>query len=182
MIAYEPHGAGRHPDEGMYWWPKSKLYFLVAFFLVVFPTSAPAAAPNPLCTGKNFTIRCLRENFRPLYMNNYARFWRILRIAEGKARKCDSLANTANFLELARFIEGNAEVGEYFSEVIEQLCTTKPRCFFDALTRVDEESRVWTIRRLRSPTFLEEATIEKVFLRYREDPKYKDIIELYFAR
>jgi hypothetical protein len=182
MVAYAHHGAGRGPEGSMQWWAKYRLFFLVAFFLVVFPTSAPAATPNPLCTGKNYTLRCLKENFRELYMTDYGRFSTILRIAERKARRCDSLANTTRFLAVARFIKGNAEVGEYFGEVTEKLCTNKPRCFLDALAQVDEESRAVIVRDLRTPTFLEETAIEMVFRRYRDNPKYKAIMDLYFAR
>lgn len=165
----------------MRWCRKETLLFFL-FSLGLVATSSPATARDSLCTGKNYTLRCLKENFRELYASDYARFSGILRSAERKARKCDSLANTTSFLEVARSIKGNAEVGEYFGEVIEKLCTTKPRCFLDALARVDEESRAVIVRELRTPTFSEEDAIRKVFLRYRDNPKYKAIMEEYFAR
>lgn len=161
---------------------KRTLCSIVILSLAVASTSSSANPPDGLCSGKDFTLGCLKENFRELYKTNYNRFWDILYLAEKKARKCDSTRNTASFLEMARVIGGNAEVGEYFSEVIERLCTTKARCLLDALTLVDEKSKIEIVAILRNPTFLEKDPIERVFLRNRENKKYKEIMQLYFSR
>lgn len=137
-------------------------------------------AVNGLCAGKDSTLRCLKDNFSELYMADNARFFEILRAAEGKARRCNSLPNTVEYLEIARFVRGNAEVREYFSEVVERFCTTKPRCFLKALSQVDHESQGLIIDGLRTPMFLEENAIREVFLRHKRDSGYKSIMDLYF--
>ena len=160
----------------------SAICFVAAFFVVIPSTRTAADTDSMLCSGKNFALGCLKENFRELYKSNYTRFWDIMYLAERKARKCDSEADSASFLELVRFIGGNAEVGEYFSETVEQLCTTNPRCLLDALTRVDEKVRVEIVNGLRTPLFQEKAAIEKVFRRFKGTKKYKEIMQLYFSR
>lgn len=153
---------------------------LATFILVLLSPASNLSASGGLCVGTQATLRCLKDNFRALYMADYQRFFGILRTAEKDAAKCDSVARTVDFLEVAPFIKGNAEVGEYFSEVIEKLCTTEPRCFLDALSRVNDESRMNIVRGLRTPTFLEDSVIRQVFLRHKEDPRYKAIMDLYF--
>jgi hypothetical protein len=137
-------------------------------------------ASGALCTGKQSTLQCLKRNFRDLYSSNHDRFFRILFAAEKAATKCDAPVKTIAFLEIAPLIQGSAEVGEYFSEVVEKLCTAKPRCFLDSLARVNDDTRTRIIDELRTPTFLDEAVIREAFLRYREDPRYKLIMGLYF--
>jgi hypothetical protein len=153
---------------------------LAASLLVCLVVPAESASTK-ICGGRQATLSCLKKNFGELYQSDYDRFFAILRSAEKKATKCDSLANTVGYLEVESFIEGNAEVREYFSEVIEKLCTTRPRCLLDALSRADEAARTAIIRQLRNPTFLEDRAIREVLVRYRNHPKYKTIMDLYFA-
>lgn len=155
-----------------------KWSFLVTAPLVLLSPAANLPASGGLCVGKEATLRCLKDNFDALYMADYSRFFGILRTAEKNATKCDSIESTVDYLEVAPLIDG--EVAEYFNEVIEKLCTTKPRCFLDALSRVNDESRMVIIRGLRTPTFLEKSAIREIFLRYKEEPRYKLIMELYF--
>lgn len=157
-----------------------KWSFLVTATLVLLSPASDLSASGGLCVGKQATLRCLKDNFDALYMADYSRFFGILRTAQTDATKCDSTARTVDFLEVAPFIKGNAEAGQYFAGVIERLCTTKPKCFLDALSRADDESRMDIIRELHTPTFLEESAIREVFLRHKGDPRYKAIMDLYF--
>jgi len=154
---------------------------IVAASLLVYLVVSAESASTKVCNGKHASLSCLKKNFDELYQSDYDSFFTILRSAEKKATKCDSLANTVDYLDVVRFIGGNAEVREYFSEVIEKLCTERPRCFLDALSRVNENSRSEIVRQLRNPTFLEDRAIREVFVRYKTSPRYKRIMDLYFV-
>lgn len=154
--------------------------FLAAILLSLLAVQPEAGSPR-LCTGKNATLSCLKKHFDELYRSDYAQFFDILYAAEKRAIKCDSRARTSDFLDVVRFIKGNAEVGEYFSETIERLCTTRSRCLFDALSAAHDETQSIIIRKLRTPTFLEERAITAAFLRHKKDPKYKVVMDAYFA-
>lgn len=159
------------------------IYLIMLLHLLrVFSTpSVMANSQRTPCVAKNATLRCLKTHFKELYKTDYAKFWTILRTAEEKALGCKSVVDTADFLGVARYIEGNAEVGEYFSEKIEQLCTRAPQCLLDALTRLDRRSRREIVARLRAPTFVDQSTIDRVLRNYKTEKKYEEIMRLYFG-
>jgi hypothetical protein len=148
--------------------------------LLLSHANAVVYAADGLCAGKQGTLQCLKRNFRELYSGDHDRFFRILLAAEKGATKCDAPAKTVAFLEVAPLIQGSAEIGEYFSEVVEKLCAAKPKCFLDALARVNDETRTVIVSELRTPTFLDESLIREVFLRHRMNPRYNAIMDLYF--
>src|SRR2546428_9031105 len=106
-----------------------KVSLIAAVTLALFLAGTYDVQAKGLCEGDQATLRCLKENFRELARKEYKQFWDILRIAEDKALSCRSLAATADFLDVARAIEGNAEVAEYFHEVLEmKLIPTNSKC------------------------------------------------------
>ncbi len=115
-------------------------------------------------------------------MGNYPGFWDILRAAEKKALRCDSVTRTAEFLDVARVIRGNVEVGEYFTEVVEaKFIKRKPRCLLDGLILADEESRTRIISyHLRHPFLAKKDDITKVLSKYRNVEKYRALLAPYF--
>ena len=142
-----------------------------------------ADAATVMCKGKDATLRCLKQNFRELYRGDYAQFWRILRAAEERALRCNSVVNTATFLELTLYIEGNAEVREYFSEVVEtKLLHSKTRCLLEALLRADEEPRGMVIDGLRTSTFAEESEVRNALSKFRYTDRYRDLLKQYFQQ
>lgn len=153
--------------------------FVVALLLVI---PAAMAESSPLCAGRHETLRCLKDNFDPLYQTDYARFFRIFHTAEQKAIRCNSLPHTTEYLELAPFMKGNAEVREGFSETVENLSVNAPRCFLNSLIRTNRESQAEIIKGLRTPLFVDEAVIRTVFLWYRGETRYKTILQLYFQK
>ena len=157
------------------------LRFLFVALVVawIFPKTVTASG---VCAGRGHTLQCLKRNFDRLYASDYAGFSDIIRTAAQKARSCQSSPNTASFLDLARFIHGNAEVQEYFGEVVERLCIDQPDCFFDALIRVDARSRQQIVEELRNPMFVEQSAINNAFQAYKNRPKYRRIMQLYFDR
>ena len=153
-------------------------FFCVALVVVWIPP-APVIAGG-LCAGRDHTLQCLKRNFDGLYTSDYAGFSEIIRTAAQKARSCQSPPNTASFLDLARFIHGNAEMQEYFGEVVERLCIDRPDCFFDALIRVDPRSRQQIVEALKNPMFMEQSAIDAVFQAHKAGAKYRSIMQLYF--
>jgi len=140
-----------------------KVLSIAAVALVLYLSAAFAVQAKGLCEGDAATLRCLQDNFRELYQKQTKRFFDILRSAEGEALSCRSVAATTDFLEVAKVIEGNAEVGEYFSEALEmKLIPSNPQCFLDALLAADEKSRKRIINDLRTPTFDEKNKVREI--------------------
>jgi hypothetical protein len=155
--------------------------FLNAFAFALFLSDAVPAQGKGLCEGQQATINCLKQNFRELYQKDYKRFWDILYSVEGKTLSCRSIPATTEFLELAKTVEGNAEVSEYFNETIEtKLLQSNPQCFLDALFTAHEETKRIIIEHLRTPTFAEETKIREILSNYRTKTKYRDLLEPFF--
>ena len=128
------------------------------------------------------TLDCAVENFRQLYYSDYERFFAIFHKAEEAAVSCTSPQKTADFLKVARVIEGNAEFGEYFNKVIEeQLVKKNPKCLLDALLLLDIETRDSFFQRLRHPVFNEKQAIDGILTTFRETPDYQQILTQYFT-
>ena len=153
---------------------------LVAVFLACVPVSV-ADETKGLCDGNQATSSCLKRNFRGVYQTNYKSFWKIIYSSEEKALNCNSIPRTVEFLEFAREIKGNAEVGEYFSETVERkFLSSNPQCFLDALIRADEESQRIIIGYLRTPIFSDKTTIRGVLSKYKDMDNYRAVLKSYF--
>ena len=156
-------------------------WLAVSVSLAISSASLLADAATAICKGKNATLRCLKQNVTELYMREYAQFGRILRAAEEKALRCDSVPNTAVFLNLAPYIKGNAEVGEYFSEVVEKkFLPSKSRCLLEALIRTNEETQKLVIDDLRTPTFADESEVRNALSKFRHTNRYQKLLKPYF--
>jgi hypothetical protein len=132
-----------------------------------------------LCTRENATLGCLKENIDNLYATNYSLFWNILRSAGKTALECQSISDTASFLELAHLKSKNAEFNEYISEILETLITKKPKCFFNSLSTLDNESILDVIKILKHPIFVSEKKIKNIFSKNSTIKKYKTIMDIY---
>lgn len=152
-----------------------------AVLVALFFANSTDSATRGLCVGNRATTSCLKDNFRELYSRDYDQFWEILFRAEKRALRCVSVRPAVEFLEVAGVILGNAEVGEYFSEVLEtKFIKKKPKCLLDALTRVDQESRKVIIRELRIPTHLSKAEVRNVLSKFRQAEPYREVLREYF--
>ncbi len=132
-----------------------------------------------LCKDEE-SLSYLKNNFDELYSNNYSLFWNIVHSAAKKAESCHTLSETVNFLDLVQF-RHNADFAEFFSDTIERLCINNPKCLFDALINLQEEFRIKVLEALSRPLFVNEAEIEEVFMKYKNNPKYEDIINRFFS-
>lgn len=160
------------------------ILLFLSFVMVCLTYSRGNAAENYSknpCLGEANLV-CLQDNFDTLYQENYPFFWEILHNAASKAQKCDYVKDTAAFLRLAKLEKSNAEFNEFFSQTVEQLCIKKSKCFFDGLLMVDKPTRVLLIDKLRTPLFVENSKIERVFLEAKTNKKYREISDKYWER
>ena len=101
---------------------------------------AQALPTDKLCADQK-DLACLKKNFTKLYRTNYHLFFSILIKAEKKLCKSTSPRETIEFLEVGPKILGNAEVGEYFSEIIEELVFYRMPCLLNNMKKIDDESK-----------------------------------------
>lgn len=156
-----------------------RCFYTLVILCILLPGCASAVNERDLCLQDETKLTCLGDKFNELYTQNYRQFWVIAHQAANDARKCDSPANTAAFLDLARIKTNNAEFNEFFSEVIERLVTEKPICFLVAVARMNVGSQKLVMEKLRSPLFVERVAIENA-LQAENNEKYKSILDLYF--
>lgn len=162
-----------------YLYPVKKVIFFVS--LLICTTFLPISyADGDLCSGSNATLDCLSKNLDKLYSANYRLFWDILHKAEKKVQKCMSVSDTVNFMKLAHLKSNNAEFNEFFSEVIENLCVKKSKCFFEAMVRLKDEDQLEVVKKLKTPLFVDQVAINDAFIRNKNNQKYKKVIYLYF--
>lgn len=155
--------------------------YTLVVFCILLPACASATDKRDLCLEDKNALTCLKNNFNELYTQNYRQFWEIAHRAASDARKCDSSANTAAFLDLVRIKSSNAEFNEFLGEVIERLVTENPNCFLAAVAKMDLGSQKLVMEKLRYPIFVERTMIENA-LRAESNEKYKSIVNLYFEQ
>jgi hypothetical protein len=152
--------------------------------LFIFALSSNYSLANSMkakSPGDENQLTFLKRNFTELYLNNYSYFWEIVHKAANKAQTCESSLETAGFIELVCFSGGNAEFNEFYNKIIEHLCISNPKCFFDSLIKLDEESRSKVIDTLHHPIFVTPKEIEDVFSKNRNVHQYEDIIKAFFS-
>ena len=149
-------------------------------FTFIFSNCFTVANENILCINENATLECLKKEFDELYRTDYKSFWDILNDAAKRVQNFRSIPDVVEFMELDSVIEGNVEVSEFFSEVIEKFCTSHPESCFEAIICLDKDSKKIIINRLRQPIFVNKNEIDSIFFRYKSSLKYKDVMNLYF--
>lgn|GEM_PF-1962695 len=149
-------------------------------FVVLYFSGVPHCLGNGLCADTEATLDCLQDNFDSLYSSNYSLFWNILRDAGTRALGCETTAKTASFLTLTHIHSSNAEFNEYLHEIVEELTTKNPKCFFDSLTTLNQDTVRDVIALIRIPLFAKTHNIENIFLKNRDKERYKLIMDVYF--
>lgn len=130
-----------------------------------------------LCLGQNRSLSCLKENFDALYKKNYDLFFEILNESKKIAIKCDNFNKTADFLDLATVIKGNAEVSEFFSEALEKnLVGQKASCFLKALSFCSGDAQKSVVDQLSNPIFLTKAQLIQAIKRKKSEQRQSDLI------
>ena len=159
---------------------KLAIYYLLlsSLLFVTFLTDCYGAG---LCTGREATLDCLKKHSFELYSENYELFWKILNDAARKANTCKSKQDTAAFLNLIQ-ITRDGEVAEYFSENLENLCVSNVKCFWEALVLLEPFDQDRIIYELQNPYFRKTSEITEAFSNYKDNGKYKRIIDLYMQR
>lgn len=157
-----------------------KIPILILAFSV-FLLGGATQQSKDLCKQGSASLSYAIENFDQLYVQDYSLFWSIFHAAEKKAVSCESIDDTARFLSVARVKEGNAEFNEYFSEVLEKnLLMNNARCLFDALLRLDDQSKKIIMWDLRHPLYIQKEKLEEIINPLMDEAKYKELLELYY--
>lgn len=145
----------------------------------LFSANSAQAQPKRLCMGDKATLACLKENFTEVYEKQYYQFQIILGNEEKKALSCESIADTAAFLELAGKIADNPEVEDYFRDFLEtKFLKESPVCLLDALLQVDSNSRNIIVGKyLSRPMYLKKQEVDAILSGYKEEERYKDMLK-----
>jgi hypothetical protein len=131
---------------------------IVAVTCAATPLSTPA---KELCSGAEATPRCLMAHRDALYASNYERFWAIANEVARRARRCDDLGRTADFLRMASERSRNAEFEEFLAREVEGLCLESAPCFKAASARLDAKARASLAHMLAAPVFQEKKALER---------------------
>lgn len=154
----------------------------IALILGVAMHAEHAKAASPVCPDP-VTLSCLKKNFAIIYQNDYERFFGTFHKFEKDASSCRSLKATTEFLDLAGYIQGNAEVGEAFAKAVEKLLVINPKCFLDASASLSGASQKALVQQyLKGPIFEESQKIEEIMKERKNEPKYLHIMEHYFKQ
>jgi soluble lytic murein transglycosylase-like protein len=134
-----------------------------------------------LCTAKDATLDCLKNNSYELSIKNIDLFWQILDQAASKANKCNDKRATADFLNLIQ-VSRDGAFAEYYNEHIENLSVSNTRCFLEGLMLLKPFDQDRVIYELYIPTFKEPSEIKSALSKYKNNKKYKRVVDLYMQK
>jgi hypothetical protein len=135
---------------------------------------------NNICPETPPSLKCFKEKFNQIYQSNYDLFWDTYNLYRGKAETCDNLNITTNFLELAYYIGGNAEVEEGFHEFCENLILSKTKCFLDAtLLLQDKPLDVLIKSYVSNSLFGQDEQINEALNKYSNEKEYVRFFNIY---
>lgn len=101
-----------------------------------------AYAEGSKCKNAVNELNCVVRYRSTIYQQDPDYFWKVLNKARDEALACQSPEKTAEFLKLVGIRNKSAELEEFISEGIEELCADKPACF--------KQARLLLSKRLRS--------------------------------
>jgi len=129
-------------------------------------------------------LEYLKNNFSELYQKNYDKFFDTYYVYEKQASDCISPQKTADFLDLARYIKGNAEVAEVFGEFSDRLIMSNPTCYLESAILLNEEALSALVRfYLSTPlTYEGQKGVPQTLEKYKDNPKYHRVMELYYQK
>jgi len=130
--------------------------------------------------GVTDQFTCLLENFTAVYQADFSLFWRILHAEESRAKKCEGAA-PSRFLRLHRVARGDADTSEFVMEVTEKLLLQNPECVLAAASQLSANERAAVVDDFRHPLVVDEPDVRGVPEKFRNDKKYKSVVEAYFA-
>lgn len=104
-------------------------------------------------------------------------YWRVAGQHKESAVHCVSDDAVVAFLGQVEVGRGDAEFGEYVSEVIESLLQNQPACLLRGIRRLDESKRRGVLEKLRFPLFLGEEEVRRILepALQRDDPLWLDL-------
>ena len=129
-------------------------------------------------------LEYLKENFSKLYQADYHVFFDTYYLYEKQAFNCTSSKKTSNFLDLARYIKGNAEVAEAFGEFSDRLLMSKPTCYLESASLLNDEALLALVRFYLWSPLTEEGQkgVPETLAKYRNNPKYQRVMRAYYQK
>ena len=163
-----------------------KIFRLICLSLIISLSAASYAHARSerLCSGKNETLECLKENFSAIYDGQYFKFLIIISKAETAALECNSSEKTAAYLDIASKIGNNLEVEYGFKDILEtKFVKEKTVCLLDALLLSDENVKEIILGKyLTNPRYIEKKEVNAILSKYMEQEKYKEILKRYSGK
>jgi hypothetical protein len=160
---------------------RNKVIYPLLFSTSLFVVFSSNCYGDGLCAGKDEMLVCLKKHSLELYSANHELFGKILNNAAKKANACGNKEDTADFLGIVQ-ITRDGELAEFFNENIENLCVSNTKCFLEALMLLEPFNQDRIIYGLYNPTFREPSEITEAFSKFKENSKYKRVIDLYMQR
>lgn len=140
---------------------------IVLFFMFFLIAETLDASDNE-CSQNCFKLEMdsIIKNHTDIYRDNPELFWKVLNEARVKAYMADSFNEINQFMGFLRIDNPPAEVEEFFSEGLENLCAEKPIFFKEAMRLLDSNLRTELNKKLNQPLFREEKELKAC--RYRD--------------
>jgi hypothetical protein len=162
-------------------------YISLAIVLLILSNSGFAqesASGTMPSQNSPWPLEYLKENFSELCQRDYHRFFDTYYLYEKQAYDCTSSKKTADFLDLARYIKGNAEVGEAFGEFSDRLLIAKPTCYLESASLLNNEALSALVRfYLWSPlTYEGQKGVPETLAKHRNNPEYQRVMKAYYRK
>ncbi|WP_243439319.1 hypothetical protein [Fundidesulfovibrio soli] len=158
----------------------SCLICLAVLLLISLGDVSTAYASGQYC-GYEADAKFLADNFRKLYNEDYSGFWLIFNRVAKEAVACTSSEDTADFLVLAKQIEGNAEATAAFMRVVEEgIFEKNAECLVNALAMVDAHSARVVLDDLKKPMYIGESFVRNKMQEMSVDGKRAELLRQYF--
>lgn len=107
------------------------------------------------CAESKNELQCVLKSYPAIYQNEPEYFWKVLNHAREAALSCTSIEATAVFFRLVSLSNPGADLEEFTSESIENICVTQPICFKKAMGKVDKKTRMAVKGKLENPIYFE---------------------------
>lgn len=115
------------------------------------------------CPNSVNELRCVLRFYPAIYRQNPEYFWKVLNRSRDSALSCNSIKVTMDFLRIVRLPAPGADLEEFVSEGVEQLCVNQPVCFKRAISMLDEKTRRSIKIKLENPLYYESSELSACY-------------------
>lgn len=132
-----------------------------------------------LVAASLFATACIAEDLRSLYARDYMAFFGRWTFQAERAALCNDALATAQFLEDAVEMLGNAEVTEANAEFIEKLVAEQPLCLLDGFAVLPPARQRAALRFLVLPLFESESVLSSALAPHWTAGRHRLLFESY---